>query len=105
MICFFSSITLNSLAIPDTFCSTDPDSGYQCPEGMKCMKLELDRYIMGFNGFDEFGNSNYKSFVWQQVFNRFFKFIYLMFYFSNKYFYCIPSCLTRRLGIHYVSSH
>ncbi|XP_014279974.1 sodium leak channel NALCN isoform X3 [Halyomorpha halys] len=51
------SITLNSLAIPDTFCSTDPDSGYQCPEGMKCMKLELDRYIMGFNGFDEFATS------------------------------------------------
>uniref|UniRef100_T1HU44 Sodium leak channel NALCN n=1 Tax=Rhodnius prolixus TaxID=13249 RepID=T1HU44_RHOPR len=50
-------ITLNSLAIPDTFCSTDPDSGYQCPAGMKCMKLELDRYVMGFNGFDEFATS------------------------------------------------
>ena len=52
---FYSYITINSLAIPDTFCSVDPDSGYQCPEGMKCMKLELSRYIMGFNGFDEFG--------------------------------------------------
>jgi hypothetical protein len=52
-----SYITINSLAIPDTFCSVDPGSGYQCPEGMKCMKLELSRYIMGFNGFDEFGNS------------------------------------------------
>ncbi|XP_048514061.1 sodium leak channel NALCN isoform X5 [Athalia rosae] len=50
-------ITINSLAIPDTFCSTDPESGYQCPEGMKCMKLELSRYIMGFNGFDEFATS------------------------------------------------
>ncbi|KAL1109977.1 hypothetical protein AAG570_014086 [Ranatra chinensis] len=50
-------VTINSLAIPDTFCSTDPDSGYQCPQGMKCMKLELDRYIMGFNGFDEFATS------------------------------------------------
>nr|CAD7425898.1 unnamed protein product [Timema monikensis] len=50
-------ITINSLAIPDTFCSTDPDSGYQCPEGMKCMKLNLSRYIMGFNGFDEFATS------------------------------------------------
>ncbi|XP_069692579.1 sodium leak channel NALCN isoform X3 [Periplaneta americana] len=50
-------ITINSLAIPDTFCSVDPDSGYQCPEGMKCMKLELSRYIMGFNGFDEFATS------------------------------------------------
>ncbi|XP_039286526.1 sodium leak channel non-selective protein isoform X2 [Nilaparvata lugens] len=51
------SITLNSLAIPDTFCSMDPDSGYQCPEGLKCMKLELSRYVMGFNGFDEFATS------------------------------------------------
>ncbi|EEZ98774.1 sodium leak channel NALCN [Tribolium castaneum] len=51
-------ITINSLAIPDTFCSLDPTSGYQCPEGMKCMKLEgLSRYIIGFNGFDEFVTS------------------------------------------------
>lgn len=50
-------ITVNNLAIPDTFCSVDPGSGYQCPEGMKCMKLELSRYIMGFNGFDEFATS------------------------------------------------
>ncbi|XP_043249225.1 sodium leak channel non-selective protein [Colletes gigas] len=50
-------ITINSLAIPDTFCSTDPESGYQCPEGMTCMKLELSKYIMGFNGFDEFATS------------------------------------------------
>ncbi|XP_063985315.1 sodium leak channel NALCN isoform X1 [Diachasmimorpha longicaudata] len=47
-------ITINSLAIPDTYCSTDPESGYQCPEGMTCMKLELSKYIMGFNGFDQF---------------------------------------------------
>ncbi|XP_050444876.1 sodium leak channel NALCN isoform X2 [Cataglyphis hispanica] len=50
-------ITINSLAIPDTFCSTDPESGYQCPEGMMCMKLELSKYIIGFNGFDEFATS------------------------------------------------
>ncbi|KAK9296625.1 hypothetical protein QLX08_009452 [Tetragonisca angustula] len=50
-------ITINSLAIPDTFCSTDPESGYQCPEGMSCMKLQLSKYIMGFNGFDEFATS------------------------------------------------
>lgn len=54
-------VTLNSLAIPDTFCSTDPESGYQCPEGMKCLKLELSKYIMGFNGFDEFGKYIFKS--------------------------------------------
>lgn len=48
-------MTLNNLAIPDSFCSTEPGAGYQCPEGMKCMKLELSRYITGFSGFDEFG--------------------------------------------------
>ncbi|KAK9759203.1 Ion transport protein [Popillia japonica] len=52
-----SYITINNLAIPDTFCSLDPNSGYQCPPGMKCMKLELSRYTMGFNGFDEFVTS------------------------------------------------
>ncbi|XP_072936536.1 sodium leak channel NALCN [Epargyreus clarus] len=50
-------ITINSLAIPDTFCSPEPNSGYQCPSGMKCMKLKLSKYIMGFNGFEEFATS------------------------------------------------
>lgn len=54
--CIFRKVTLNSLAIPDTYCSVDPTSGYQCPKGMKCMKLEgVSRYTIGFNGFDEFG--------------------------------------------------
>ncbi|KAG4073861.1 hypothetical protein HA402_014066 [Bradysia odoriphaga] len=47
-------LTINSLAIPDTFCSTDPDSGYQCPSGMKCLKMDfLSNYVMGFNGFED----------------------------------------------------
>ncbi|XP_026683484.1 sodium leak channel non-selective protein-like [Diaphorina citri] len=50
-------ITLNSLAIPDTHCSPDPTAGYQCPNGMKCMKLQLSKYDIGFSGFDEFGTS------------------------------------------------
>ncbi|XP_052746818.1 sodium leak channel NALCN isoform X4 [Bicyclus anynana] len=52
-----NEITINSLAIPDTFCSPEPNSGYQCPPGMKCMKLNLSKYIMGFNGFEEFATS------------------------------------------------
>uniref|UniRef100_T1INA8 Ion transport domain-containing protein n=1 Tax=Strigamia maritima TaxID=126957 RepID=T1INA8_STRMM len=51
------SITLNNLAIPDTYCSMDPTAGYQCPQGMKCMELRLSKYILGFNGFDEFATS------------------------------------------------
>ncbi|XP_077301689.1 sodium leak channel non-selective protein na [Arctopsyche grandis] len=50
-------VTINSIAIPDTFCSREKGSGYQCPIGMKCMKLHLSKYIMGFNGFEEFTTS------------------------------------------------
>ncbi|XP_027219949.1 sodium leak channel NALCN isoform X1 [Penaeus vannamei] len=50
-------ITLNNLAIPDTFCSTEPDSGYQCPEGMICAPLELAKKVSGFNGFDNIATS------------------------------------------------
>ncbi|GLH14407.1 Sodium channel protein 60E, partial [Gryllus bimaculatus] len=51
------NVTINSLAIPDTFCSVDNNSGYQCPSGMECRKLNFSRYKMGFNGFDEFATS------------------------------------------------
>lgn len=51
-------LTINSLAIPDTFCSTEIGSGYQCPAGMKCMKMDfLSSYIQGFNGFEEIATS------------------------------------------------
>lgn len=53
-----STLTINSLAIPDTFCSTDPDSGYQCPPGMRCLKMDfLSPYIQGFNGFEDIATS------------------------------------------------
>ncbi|XP_042222016.1 sodium leak channel non-selective protein-like isoform X1 [Homarus americanus] len=51
------NVTLNSLAIPDTFCSTEADSGYQCPTGMKCVPLELAKKVSGFNGFKNFATS------------------------------------------------
>ncbi len=42
--------------IPDTYCSSEgPEFGYQCPEGMVCKKLYLDKKDRGFNGFDEIG--------------------------------------------------
>lgn len=45
------------LMIPDTYCSPlGPDYGYQCPEGMKCEPIDLDRQARGFNGFDELSN-------------------------------------------------
>lgn len=53
-----TSISINSLSIPDTFCSTDPEAGYQCPPGMKCMKIDfLSNYVMGFNGFEDIATS------------------------------------------------
>ncbi|KAK7076029.1 hypothetical protein SK128_019150 [Halocaridina rubra] len=33
------------------------DSGYQCPQGMKCVPLHLAKKVSGFNGFDEFATS------------------------------------------------
>ncbi|XP_032294828.1 sodium leak channel NALCN isoform X2 [Drosophila virilis] len=51
-------LTINSLAIPDTFCSMDPDSGYQCSPGMRCMKMDfLSSYVIGFNGFEDIATS------------------------------------------------
>ena len=50
-------LTLDKLAIPDTFCSIERNSGYQCPMGMKCMPLDLSMNISGFNGFNNFATS------------------------------------------------
>ena len=42
--------------LPDTYCSDlGPQYGYQCPEGMKCAKIQIERQDRGFNGFDEIG--------------------------------------------------
>jgi len=46
---------VNNLAIPDTYCSKDNESGYQCPQGFECLRLEISKYKQGFQGFDEFG--------------------------------------------------
>ncbi|CAG0914974.1 unnamed protein product [Notodromas monacha] len=51
-----TNVTVADLAIPDTYCSHDNGSGYQCPSGTECLRLELSRYMIGFNGFDEFCN-------------------------------------------------
>ncbi|KFM56809.1 Sodium leak channel non-selective protein, partial [Stegodyphus mimosarum] len=52
-----NNVTLDDLAIPDTYCSNIPDAGYHCPKGMVCMELELPKSISGFNGFDDFAHS------------------------------------------------
>ncbi|UYV62374.1 hypothetical protein LAZ67_2000326 [Cordylochernes scorpioides] len=50
----FNNVTLADLAIPDTYCSNSSTSGYQCPQGMVCLELNLPKNISGFNGFDDF---------------------------------------------------
>lgn len=49
-------ITINSLSIPDTHCSGNPEYGNQCPGSMVCMELHLDKEVVGYNGFDHIGN-------------------------------------------------
>lgn len=52
------NLSINSLAIPDTFCSMDLNAGYNCPEGMKCMKMDfLNSYLIGFQGFEDIATS------------------------------------------------
>lgn len=47
-------VRLDDLMIPDTYCSdAGADYGYQCPPGMKCMKINLNKQDRGFSGFDE----------------------------------------------------
>lgn len=50
-------VTLNDLAVPDAYCSMDKESGYECPQGMVCMDLNLPKSISGFSGFDDFAHS------------------------------------------------
>lgn len=53
------NITINDLAIPDTHCSGHPNYGNQCPPGMVCMELHLEKEVVGYNGFDHIGHSLY----------------------------------------------
>nr|AGC13755.1 LNALCN-EEEE [Lymnaea stagnalis] len=53
------NVSLFDLAVPDTFCSPDPepDSGYHCQNGMVCLELTMSPEIMGFIGFDHLPTS------------------------------------------------
>jgi len=42
--------------IPDTYCSPTKD-GFHCPENFVCRKIEIQRYLRGYNGFDELATS------------------------------------------------
>ena len=52
------NVTVNDLAIPDTMCTKKGGGGYECPDNMECMKLDMSGKAEGFYGmFDDFGHS------------------------------------------------
>jgi hypothetical protein len=51
-----SNVTKLDLMIPDTYCSPTED-GFHCPENFVCKKIEIQRHLRGYNGFDELATS------------------------------------------------
>ena len=49
---FFRNLRHTDLAVEDTFCSEDPESGYQCPGEFVCKQVNMPLEVMGFDGFD-----------------------------------------------------
>ncbi|VDD88442.1 unnamed protein product [Enterobius vermicularis] len=53
-----SNVTILDLAIPDTMCSGKGGGGYECPDNMECMKLDMTAHAEGFYGmFNDFSTS------------------------------------------------
>lgn len=53
---FYSNVKKSDLMIPDTYCSPTKD-GFHCPENFVCKKIEIQRNLRGYNGFDELATS------------------------------------------------
>ncbi|CAF3639514.1 unnamed protein product [Adineta steineri] len=51
-----NNVTKFDLMIPDTYCSPTKD-GFHCPEHFICKKIEIQRSLRGYNGFDELATS------------------------------------------------
>ncbi|CAF0823088.1 unnamed protein product [Rotaria sp. Silwood1] len=51
-----NNVTKSDLMIPDTYCSPTKD-GFHCPENFTCKKIEIQRNLRGYNGFDELATS------------------------------------------------
>ncbi|CAF1438038.1 unnamed protein product, partial [Rotaria sordida] len=51
-----NNVTQSDLMIPDTYCSPTKD-GFHCPENFTCKKIEIQRNLRGYNGFDEIATS------------------------------------------------
>jgi hypothetical protein len=53
---FLSNVRKSDLMIPDTYCSPTED-GFTCPKKFDCKKIEIQRNLRGYNGFDELATS------------------------------------------------
>ncbi|CAF3843417.1 unnamed protein product [Rotaria magnacalcarata] len=51
-----NNVTKSDLMIPDTYCSPTKD-GFHCPKNFHCEKIEIQRNLRGYNGFDELATS------------------------------------------------
>ncbi|CAF3370121.1 unnamed protein product [Rotaria socialis] len=51
-----NNVTKSDLMIPDTYCSPTKD-GFHCPKHFTCKKIEIQRNLRGYNGFDELATS------------------------------------------------
>ena len=51
-----SDVKKKDLMIPDTYCSPNKD-GFHCPEYFVCKKIDIQRNLRGYNGFDELATS------------------------------------------------
>ncbi|CAF1629768.1 unnamed protein product, partial [Adineta ricciae] len=51
-----NDVKKKDLMIPDTYCSPNKD-GFHCPEYFVCKKIDIQRNLRGYNGFDELATS------------------------------------------------
>ncbi|CAF1146613.1 unnamed protein product [Adineta steineri] len=51
-----NNVMKKDLMIPDTYCSPTKD-GFHCPEHFVCKKIDIQRNLRGYNGFDELATS------------------------------------------------
>ncbi|CAF3919926.1 unnamed protein product [Rotaria sp. Silwood2] len=51
-----NNVVQSDLMIPDTYCSPTKH-GFHCPENFNCKKIEIQRNLRGYNGFDELATS------------------------------------------------
>lgn len=111
-------VHVSELQIPDSFCSPYTNYGYQCPSGMVCERLRLDRHQRGYSGFDEFRKYslplifkfsaslpflNFPHFEMPVAANNYPEIKNVSNDHSDQHIHRLPSSISRRMGIAHVS--